>query len=105
MIRMELRFDEEKAAKYGYSHDDLFKVIDSIFAKEHISKIAEGIYEDKKAEDSTKAMRIALRLYKCPIAVHFCNYWNTINPDDGDCGDEHLLLEKRRKDVPICLAN
>ena len=105
MIRMELRFDEEKAAKYGYSHEDLFKVIDLIFSKEHISKIAEGIYEDKNAEDSTKAMRIALRLYKCPIAVHFCNYWNTINPDDGDCGDEHLLLEKRRKDVSICLAN
>lgn len=101
MFRCELRFDEEKVRRYGYSMKSIYRAVDPIFEKEGIPKIAEGIYEDLNTEDSSHTISITSSLLRSPAAVHFCNYWRMYDPTEGDQGKCEDSFPERRKLVTL----
>lgn len=96
MFRCELRYDEKKVRRCGYTMESIYRAVDPIFEKEGIPKIAEGIYEDQDTDDSSHTISITSALLCSPAAVHFCNYWRMIDPYEGDQGKcEDSFIERR----------
>lgn len=87
MFKCELKFDENKAMKSGYSMKKIYQITDRIFEKIGVPKVSDGIYEDKNTDDSNLTMETTFRLLDCPVVVHFCNYWRMYDPEEGDQGE------------------
>jgi hypothetical protein len=101
MFRCEIRFDEEKVKQYGYSLKAIWELVDGIFERQGVSKVAEGIYEDPDAEDGWYTYYFSYSFFNCPPIVHFCNYWKMYDPEEGDQGDGVPLLIECRDTVRL----
>lgn len=98
MFKCELKFDENKALKNGYSMQTIYQITDKIFEKIGVPKVSDGLYEDKNTDDSNLTMMTTFRLLDCPVVVHFCTKWRMFDPEEGDQGNcEDTLIPRRTK--------
>lgn len=101
MFRCELRFDEDKVIKDGYTLELMYKHMDDVFCEEkNLKKVAEGIYEDPDADSSKITYEIGIIFWTNPVIVHYCNYLRVIAPE-GDYGDCSHMLKDFRKYIPM----
>lgn len=101
MFKCELKFDENKALKNGYSMGTIYQITDKIFEKIGVPKVSDGLYEDKNTDDSNLTMETTFRLLDCPVVVHFCNYWRMYDPEEGDQGECERGLSSRRLKIQL----